>query len=83
MDWDVFSTNFWVHAAKAEYRKYERTGFATPSGKVELALSILEGLGLDPSPYYREPPPHPAGYPLTLFMGVRDDGFQTGHRHVP
>ncbi len=84
LDWASFSDKFRVHAARPEYRKYERTGFATPSGKVELASSMLADLGFDPLPYYREPPAHPEGFPLTLFMGVRDDGFfQTAHRHVP
>ena len=66
------------------YRKYEQTGFATPSGKVELRSSVLEGLGFDPLPYYREDPAPDPRYPLSLFMGVREDEFfQTGHRHIP
>ena len=73
-----------VHFVKPEYRKYRKTGFATPSGKVELVSSILEDLGFDGLPYFREDPPEESGYPLRLFTGVREDGFfQTGHRHVP
>ena len=73
-----------VHFVKPEYRKYRKTGFATPSGKVELVSSILEELGFDGLPYFREDPPEEAGYHLRLFTGVREDGFfQTGHRHVP
>jgi anaerobic selenocysteine-containing dehydrogenase len=72
------------HPAPTEYRKYLKTGFATPSGKVELYSSVLADLGFDPLPYYREAPGPSAEFPLTLFMGVRDDPFfQTGHRHVP
>lgn len=77
----VDKQQFYGH--KPTYKKYEQTGFATPSGKVELYSSILEGLGFDPLPYYREAPGVEEGFPLILFMGVRDDGFfQTGHRHV-
>jgi anaerobic selenocysteine-containing dehydrogenase len=66
-----------------EYRKYEKTGFATPSGKVELSSSILAGLGFDPLPYHREPPRPDEQFPLTLFVGVRDDEyFHSGQRHV-
>lgn len=67
-----------------EYRKYEKAGFATPSGKVELASSVLRDLGFDPLPYYRAAPQPDAEYPLSLFVGVRDDEyFHSGQRHVP
>ncbi len=73
-----------VHFEPIKYRKYEQTGFATPSGKVELKSSILEDLGFDPLPYFREDPPMPAEYPLKMFTGVREDPyFQTGGRHIP
>jgi anaerobic selenocysteine-containing dehydrogenase len=66
-----------------EYRKYAKTGFATPSGKVELVSSVLAGLGFDPLPYYREAPQPDAEYPLSLFVGVRDNEyFHSGQRHV-
>lgn len=69
---------------KSVYKKYEKTGFATPSGKVELYSTVLGDLGFDPLPYYREAPDSDGLFPLKLFMGVRDDAFfQTGHRHVP
>ena len=67
-----------------QIRKYRKTGFATPSGKVELKSSVLEDLGFDPLPYFREDPAPEPGYPLTLFTGEREDGFfHTGHRHIP
>jgi len=73
-----------VYFGPLEFRKYEKAGFATPSGKVELASSILEDLGFDPLPYFREEPEADATYPLRMFTGVREDGFfQTGHRHIP
>lgn len=73
-----------VYFEPVKYRKYEQSGFATPSGKVELKSSILENLGFDGLPYFREDPPRPSEYPLIMFTGVREDGyFQTGHRHIP
>ena len=65
-------------------RKYLKTGFATPSGKVELYSSVLEGLGFDPLPYYREAAEPDTNFPLRLFIGLPDDEyFRTGMRHVP
>ncbi|MDX2165898.1 MAG: molybdopterin-dependent oxidoreductase [Deltaproteobacteria bacterium] len=79
-----FEATYEWYVPTIAYRKYERTGFATPSGKVELASSVLAALGFDPLPYFREDPPADPDYPLQLFMGVREDEyFQTGHRHIP
>ncbi len=65
------------------YRKYEQTGFATPSGKVELYSSILDDLGFDPLPYHREGPAPTADHPYAVFSGVREDPFfQTGQRNI-
>lgn len=57
-------------------------GFATPSGKVELKSSLLERMGYDPLPYYDEPDQTPRSnpelareYPLTLFIGLREDPY--------
>jgi anaerobic selenocysteine-containing dehydrogenase len=84
MGWEEFSRTHEILFGPVEYRKYERTGFATPSGKVELRSSILEDLGLDPLPYFRDDPPADDRYPLMMFTGVREDEyFQTGQRHVP
>ncbi len=59
-------------------RKYEKVGFATPTGKVELYSTIFESLGYDPLPKYVEPPETPVSnpelaseYPLTLITGGR------------
>jgi thiosulfate reductase / polysulfide reductase chain A len=63
---------------KPEYKQYERTGFGTPSGKVELNSSIFAELGCDPLPVYKEPLWSPQGnadlaaqYPLVLITGSR------------
>lgn len=67
-----------------EFRKYRKTGFATPSGKVELSSSILKDLGFDPVPYYREGPALTEDFPYAVFSGVREDPFfQTGQRNIP
>jgi len=56
----------------------EPTGFATPTGKVELYSTVLEQLGYDPLPFYEEPPESPVRtpellkeYPLILTTGGR------------
>jgi anaerobic selenocysteine-containing dehydrogenase len=65
-------------------RKYLKTGFATPSGKVELYSETLRDLGFDPLPYYREAAETNEKYPLRMFIGLPDDEyFRTGMRHVP
>ena len=39
-----------------EFRKWEKTGFGTPTGKVELYATVFEKLGYDPLPRFEEPP---------------------------
>ena len=81
--WKEFSTNAEIYFKPPEFRKYLKTGFATPSGKVELKSTAMEELGHDPLPSFREDPPVDPDYPLQLFPGVREDGyFQTQHRHI-
>jgi len=60
------------------YLKYEKDGFATPTGKMEFTSSLLAEAGLDPLPRYMEPAispvstPHIAEkYPLVLTTGAR------------
>jgi thiosulfate reductase/polysulfide reductase chain A len=59
-----------------ELQPWLKTGFPTPSGKVELYSSILEKLDYDPLPFYEEPPESPMRtpevareYPLILNTG--------------
>ena len=58
------------------YRKYEKTGFGTPTGKVELYSTTFEKLGYDPLPRYEESRENPIStpelakeYPLMLITG--------------
>ncbi|MBI5017607.1 MAG: molybdopterin-dependent oxidoreductase [Deltaproteobacteria bacterium] len=73
-----------------EYRKYEKTGFGTPTGKIELWSTVMETLGYDPLPSYKEPPESPTRtpelsdqYPLILITGGRfHPFFHSEHRQV-
>ena len=75
---------------ESEYRKYEKTGFGTPTGKIELYSTVMENLGYDPLPYYKEPPESPTRtpdlakeYPLVLITGGRfHPFFHSEHRQV-
>ena len=67
-----------VVVRKPVERKFERQGFATSTGKVELYSTFLEKLGYDPLPKYLVPPESPEGdpmlaqeYPYTLITGRR------------
>jgi hypothetical protein len=46
-----------------KYKKYEDTGFRTPSGKIEIYSSFLEKMGYDPLPPFVEPPQSPVTTP--------------------
>lgn len=63
---------------KPPYRKYEKTGFPTPSGKMEFRSGILEAAGIDSLPVYQEPALSPVStpevaidFPLVLTAGAR------------
>ena len=69
-------------------RAYERDGFPTPSGRVELYSSTLGKLGYDPLPAFNEPAESPlsqpdlAGeYPLVLTTGARLIAYTHSYEH--
>jgi anaerobic selenocysteine-containing dehydrogenase len=72
-------------------KNYETEGFKTPSGKVEIASSILAKHGYDPLPVYREPAESPVSrpdlakdFPLVLTTGVRLLSYTgTRYRNIP
>lgn len=72
------------------YRKYEKDGFKTPSGKIELYCKALERMGYDPLPTYKEPPESPlqtpeltAQFPYVLTTGSRRiEFFHSEHRQI-
>ena len=62
-----------------EYRKYQRDGFGTPTGKFEMYSTVLENWGYDPLPDHVEPPESPyrtperfQEYPLILITGAKE-----------
>lgn len=65
--------------------------FDTSSGKVELRSTVFERCGLDPLPYYEEPPESPVSrpelaeeYPLVLTTGAKTRFFfHSEHRQIP
>jgi len=72
-------------------RYYEKTGFKTPSGKVEIASSILAEHGFEPLPVYEEPAESPISrpdlaksFPLVLTSGARKLSFiHSQYRNIP
>jgi anaerobic selenocysteine-containing dehydrogenase len=76
---------------KLEYRKHEKSGFSTPTRKVEIYSTILEDLGYDPLPQYREAPESPIStpelakkYPYILTTGFRSPVFfHSEFRQIP
>lgn len=61
-----------------QYKQYEKKGFATPTGKVEIYSTIFEKHGYDVLPTYTEPRESPAStpgllkdYPYILITGGR------------
>ena len=82
--WAEAVTNNRLPKAEYEERKYLKTGFATPTGKVELYSTVLEDLGFDPLPYYREAAEPSEEFPMSMFIGLPDDEYyRTGGRHIP
>ncbi len=87
-----------VPTAVMEYKKWEKSrlradghpGFDTPSGKFEIASSILAEHGYDPLPIYTEPSEGPLGnprlaqrYPLVFNSGTRTYwDFRSQHHGV-
>ncbi len=71
---------------KPGYKKYEKSGFATPSGKLEIASSLLRETGADAIPVYRAPQyfsssSDPGSYPLILNTGSRLPMFIHSEMH--
>jgi anaerobic selenocysteine-containing dehydrogenase len=71
------------------YRKYADTGFATPSGKVELYSATLAAHGYSPLPSFEEPMTSPRSradladrYPLVLSCAKSLFFCETQHRQV-
>jgi anaerobic selenocysteine-containing dehydrogenase len=85
-DWGITFDEFkklGILSVPNTYRKYEKSGFKTPSGKVELFSKFLQDLGFDPLPSYKEPDLSPISapelaneYPLIITTGGRVPVFR-------
>ena len=72
-------------------RPDKENGFNTPTGKVELYSTTFEKWGLDPLPYFEEPPESPVStpeiardYPFVLTTGAKTNAFfHSEHRQIP
>ena len=73
------------------YKRYEREGFGTPTGKVELYSKTFQEAGYDPLPVYKEPAESPHSrpdiyeeYPLVCNTGLKPGIFtHTRYRQLP
>ena len=88
-----------IETEMMQYRKWEKgllrsdglPGFDTPSGKLEIASTLLEEYGYEPLPVYTEPQESPQSrpdllkeYPLVFNSGARHrTGFHTWHWGIP
>lgn len=76
--------------APPRYRRYEKSGFKTPTGKIELYSTRFEKMGYAPLPSYAEPPESPYSapevareFPLVLTTGGRIPFyFNSEHRQI-
>jgi len=75
---------------KGQLRADGKHGFRTNTGKIELYSTTFESYGLDPLPYFEEPPESPVKtpevwkkYPLILITGRRSPVlFHSEHRQI-
>ena len=72
-----------------QYKKYEKAGFRTPSGKVEMYSQQLNELGYSPLPVYTEPTEAvhhhlelSKDYPLVLTSAKPEYFSHSGHRGI-
>ncbi len=88
-----------IPSIEQRYRKWElgllrrdgQPGFETPSGKFEIASSVLAAYGYDPLPVYMEPRESPVStpelareYPLVFNSGARiQSDFRSQHHNIP
>ena len=83
--------NVYAGPVKAkEYKHYEKNGFRTLSGKVEIYSVELERLGFEPLPTYHEPPEIPQSdyelaseYPLLCTTRKLEGYRHSGGRQIP
>jgi anaerobic selenocysteine-containing dehydrogenase len=87
---ELETTHKGMHYNPFRYKKYEKgllrpdgqVGFMTPTGRYEFYSTLFENWGMDPLPFYEEPPTSPYStpdmakeYPLVLTTGKRSFEF--------
>jgi anaerobic selenocysteine-containing dehydrogenase len=90
LNWEQFKEKGYLKGERSFY-KYRQKGFSTPTRKVELYSTVLEGWGRDPLPKYTEIPESPVSqpaltekYPFILNAGLRTPTFfHSANRQVP
>lgn len=81
----------WRKYEQGLLRKDKQPGFETPTAKIDLDLTGMSDLGVDPLPVHKEPPESPVSnpelakeYPLVLTTGIRSPVyFHTQYRQIP
>lgn len=75
--WEELKDREYV-AIPVEYKKYEKAGFGTATGKFELYSTVMRDWGYDPLPVHIEPPESPVrtpavhkDFPLILITGAK------------
>jgi len=63
MTLDEFAETKGWDTEEPELKSYEKSGFRTPTGKLELWSTIFDALGYDPLPHYEEPAESPVSRP--------------------
>ena len=90
LTFEEFMAKGGIDRPPVDYDFYKKKGFPTPTGKVELYSTVLEKLGYDPLPAFREPVETPVSqpelakeYPYILITGGRHRPFfHSEFRHV-
>ncbi|MBE0597156.1 MAG: molybdopterin-dependent oxidoreductase [Desulfuromonadales bacterium] len=90
LDWEKLK-ELGHYSIPVVYRSYEKNGFQSGSGKVELYSELLQSLGYAPLPEYEEPFESPVStpelyreYPLVLTTGGRNVVYyHSALRNVP
>lgn len=78
-----------IYSLDQQYKKYEKQGFATPTGKVDLFSESLKKMRIAPLPDFVEPKPTRRGspenttnYPLVLTSGKNPFYYHASHRNI-
>lgn len=90
ISWEDLKTRDYVQIP-LEYRKYEKAGFGTPTGKFEIYSTVMREWGYDPLPGHVEPVESPVStpdrfkeYPLLLITGAKQaQYYHSQGRQVP